>query len=91
MKETTTADVELDADDAPRLLAAIRSNPDTAHVLAEIALGGDAAELLATLLPATDAEEDAAAPEETAPAAHAEAPQPSRPAFLGYVRESFWS
>lgn len=91
MKETTTADVELDADDAPRLLAAIRSNPDTAHVLAEIALGGNAAELLATLLPATVAEEDAAMPDESAPAAPAEAPQPSRPAFLGYVRESFWS
>lgn len=91
MKETTKSDAELNADDAPRLLAAIRSNPDTAHVLAEIALGGDAAELLASLLPASSGEEKAPVPEETAPAPASEVTQPSRPAFLGYVRESFWS
>lgn len=44
-------------DDACRLLAAIRSNAETAHVLAEIALGGDAATLMASLLPAAEREQ----------------------------------
>jgi len=70
MKETTNPVVELTDDDAARLLAAIRSNPETAEILAEIALGGDPAELLARLAP--------------------KPPEPSQPAFLGYVRESFW-
>lgn len=76
MEETNKTPAENAGEDTQRLLAAIRSNPETAHVLAEIALGGDASELLATLLPKTeDASEPAA---------------PSQPAFLEHVRDSFW-
>ncbi len=51
MEETTKPATELTEDDAQRLLAAIRTNPETAEILAGIALGGDPAELLADLAP----------------------------------------
>ena len=77
MEETNRPSADLHDDEAPRLLAAIRSNPETARVLAGIALGGDPVALIAELAPP--------APPETPPP-----PKPSCPAFLDYVRESFW-
>lgn len=98
MEETNKTSAELSDEDSRRLLAAIRSNPETAHALATIALGGDPAEVIASLGGAP-AEEAAAEP---APEVKTAAPSPepdekpalqqppSSPAFLSHVRESFW-
>jgi hypothetical protein len=88
-------------DDSEALLAAIRTNAETAHVLAAIASGGDPNELIATLLQ-PEAEPSASPEPQPEPEAEPEKrplystpagnqPEaPSFPSFLSAIPRSFW-